>query len=76
MNTPTHSSAAGTYQLSCLAAERQYKMATFWQHKGLIDRAIALYQQAIQKQTNYIPGYLGLAPLLYQQQRYDESIAL
>ncbi|MEM6450511.1 MAG: glycosyltransferase family 4 protein [Cyanobacteria bacterium P01_D01_bin.105] len=76
MNYPKNSIAEGTYKLSCLVAERQYKMATFWQHKGSIDRAITTYRQAIQSQPNYIPGYLSLAPLMYQQQRYDEAILI
>ncbi len=54
----------GCYTLSCDPAEKQYKLAAFWQFKGMFSRAIASYQSAIAQQPNFIPGHLKLGYLL------------
>jgi len=69
-------SVKGTYQLSSQAAEGQYRMAAFWQYKGRFERAIASYQQAIELQPDFIPGYLNLGFLLDQCDRSNQSTQL
>ncbi|MBE9061767.1 tetratricopeptide repeat protein, partial [cf. Phormidesmis sp. LEGE 11477] len=66
----------GCYTLTCEQADKQYRLAAFWQAKGRLYRAIASYQQAIQLQPNFVPGYLRLGHLLEETEQIDQAVNL
>src|SRR6516164_8667593 len=58
------------------AAQVAYRMANIFAYKGKFDRAIALYQRAIDLEPSYLPAYLELEALLKALGRLDECVGL
>ena len=58
------------------AAQVAYRMANIFAYKGKFDRAIALYQRAIDLEPSYLPAYLELETLLKALGRLDECVGL
>ncbi|MCB9100904.1 MAG: glycosyltransferase [Anaerolineales bacterium] len=56
------------------SAQIQFKLATVWQAKGQVERALSGYRAAIALQPDYIPPHLELGNLLCQQGRLEEAI--
>jgi glycosyltransferase involved in cell wall biosynthesis len=54
----------------------QFKLASLWQAKGNVQRALAGFQEALRLQPDYMPAHLSLGNLLLQEGRLDEAIAV
>ena len=63
-------------QVNLASAAVQFRLATIWQAKGQVERAIAGYEQTIRLQPDYLPAHLELGQLLVQQGRVEEAVAV
>ncbi|MCW5851003.1 MAG: glycosyltransferase [Anaerolineae bacterium] len=63
-------------EASLASAAVQFRLATIWQAKGQVERAIAGYEQAIRLQPDYLPAHLELGQLLTHQGRVEEAVTV
>jgi glycosyltransferase involved in cell wall biosynthesis len=58
------------------AAEQQIKLATAWQIRGQLTRAIANCEEALRLQPDYLVAYLTLISLLVKKGQREQAIAV
>ncbi|MBN3925476.1 tetratricopeptide repeat protein [Nostoc sp. NMS4] len=55
-------------------AETAYQLASVWQSQEKIELAIALYQEALNLEPNYLPAYQKLGDIIVKEGRVEEGL--
>jgi len=71
----SYETAEGMVLKEHMKVDNYYNLASYYESRGEIDRAIALYSEAIGRQPDFSDAYLRRADLLMQNEQYAAAIA-